>query len=245
MKPFDDLTDEQRANLSGADIDRYIDIECAEAGVQLPPELPPAPVNQLAQPELTVYELPVMAFRDQKDALKIAEIATSLSRVQIEYVNLGPGYRQRVKPVDDGGVHIQPKQVYSDDQANKRSAEIARHEQELHDYKELREKADKIQKARGTIAVNVWSAVNAAKRAANRRTELVDAYARYLELTDNNRRTAARYLEKTYGAEARDLCPELFDFTASDGPDIVRAIGKRAYEAEPEINIVVSPMDSI
>lgn len=206
-KAFDQLTEAELVALSENDIQRYIDLACAEDGVALLPELPEKPPTKAVPDDLTVYEVAGMLFFDAGEANEVAAaINLARTRVLAKYIS-GPSYRRTVEPAVDP-VNVTSLQILRPETAAQMRALIEAHEAEVKRYNELKTAHDKITRARESHANAIRSKVEDAWSLHRRREQRGRDYARYLELAEGNQAVAMRFLDKAY-SDARELLAEL------------------------------------
>ncbi len=217
MKNFDDLTDEEVLALSDDDVQRYIDRECAEAGIPLLDHPGPKPDDSPLAGDLKTFEVSGVFFTDKMEAMEICDaINKCASRVSIGYVS-GPSYQKKAAPAD-ANVAITETMVLSEAAANNRAAAIAAAERRKKDYEARLVAFNNAGYSRNRIADEITGRVEAVAGKERLKADVRRQHEKYLELAEGNRRTAARFLLAAI-KNARELCPELFTFTNNDPAD--------------------------
>ena len=216
MKPFEDLDDVEVLALSQADIDRYIDLECAEAGVQLLTDPPVLPESVSTKPDQEVYTVPAMLFIHRTQAEQVAALASTFPRYKTGYV--GNSYSIYKVIRDDDAVDVSETRYFSEAFADARAGLIDDERRLKEEYQKERNRYDLIISKRAAIDRRMKTRVASVQQARARAEQLRQQHARYLELADGNRRVAARFLAAAF-PEAETAVPELFEFTAADLPD--------------------------
>jgi hypothetical protein len=237
MKPFDELTDAELLELTADQIERYVDLACAEAGVALPPVLPAPPDTSGPKPDMTVYAVGGFEFSDKADALRVAD-AVNAARSYGDARCIGHNYNAPYKwvPRETPDQQVSERACFKLETAAGLTAELNRRAQEKADYDKARQEYDSIEYKRGELRREIASKVQTVQATERRRARLRADYKRYLELADGRRRIAARFL-KSAQEDADTLCPELFVFTQADPPDPK----PRAYHGdEPDLSVTIT-----
>jgi hypothetical protein len=234
MKAFEELTDDELTALSEATIQRYIDLFCAEEGIPLLPEqAPTAPNKRAIEPDQIGYLMSIW-FVHERDAITIANKAAELPRVTKEYKSVpGKGYHStyRFEPIASGSaVTVMPDKAYSLDQFAKCGEQIAEFESEKQQYADARAEYDKAVEQRQRASLKFRERIRAASSTINQRRRYQATFDRYLDLAEQNRRTACRFMVNTH-PDAPDIIPDAFR-PDEQGPIVI--VGKRAYESEAE-----------
>jgi hypothetical protein len=217
MKLFDDLTTAELAALSEQEIERYVDLACAEAGVALLPEVPiaPDPVDR-TKPDREVYRVDGTFFVHRAHAEQVASLATSFSRYRPNYA--GNDYSTMKVQPDPDPVEVRVQLCFSEEFYNTRAAAIEAHDEAHRSYVAGRRTYDDIVQKRLDIRRPMQARISHARNRTYKCTRLRAEHERYLDLAEGNRRVAARFLAAAY-ADAEELIPDVFNFTPADPPD--------------------------
>lgn len=232
MKTFDELTDEEVLALTSEEVQRYIDRESAEAGIPLLVPPGPKPDASALQPDLLLFSVGGLYFSNRQDALRVLDtLAVCPSRHDLSYVS-GPSYQQKGTP-SDNDLSIAEIRVLSEQTANNRAAAIAESERAKKQW-EIRNSAyQSAQIKRRQIAEEITERRARLQDREIERIQVREQHARYLDLADGNRRTAARFLLAAL-PKAKMLCPELFEFRADEPADVPLS-SKRYYQPAEEV----------
>lgn len=219
MKDFTELTEEEMLALTESEIETYIDLAAAEAGVQLLPPAPIAPKSIDVSFDVPTWSVGSFIFTTKSEALDVRDaVNKTKSRVDAVYAAGPYAYSGPRKVV----AHDEPAEVLearylSEDNAAQRAGMLADAEAEKESYAKARTNYEKILLWRNQTRTPIVTAIRDARRKAMRRLELFGDYNRYLALADNNRRVAARFLRHAH-ADAEELLPECFTFKEADAP---------------------------
>jgi hypothetical protein len=207
MKDFDDLTPTELETVPDEQVERFIDIACAQQGVPLLPDYPQEPVKPDVKPIIDVFDVAGILVTSLEDAQAICDTLKEVARVGYTYVS-GPGYEKRTTTPDQ--LNITQQHMYSgeywDQVRVKMEAYAAAEQQYRHDKTEY----EKAGTERDRVAESITMAVGTARARADRRAFLQRSYDRYLDLADGDLKVAARFLADA-NPEARELLPSLFD----------------------------------
>lgn len=210
---FGELTEDQLAALSDVDVERYIDLACAEEGVRLLPEFNAVPPVQASDgPDIVLHEVGGMFFRDVDDARQVARLASVCRRWAPEWI-AGRGYSGGTEShyyvPAESEVGVTDKKGYSKTFYEVRRAVMDQSTRDLKHYEEQKREWDGILGKRNEVRSRLWQAIEAARGTVNRRSRLRGEFARYLELADCDITIARRFLLKAY-PDAQELDPALF-----------------------------------
>lgn len=209
MKPFVRLTEAELLALSDDTVQRYIDYECAEAGVPLlPASAPVAPSSDAVADDLTVYEVAGILFPKREDAEKVRDLIAELEHGQFRYLS-GPSYRKRYEPSSCADVAVQSQRLLSPTKAANLRAVIERAEREKKAYQDQKTEYDKTLRARNEIAEHIFAKIEEVRENQRQRDALMQEYQRYLELAAGIKSIALRFL-KAARPNAEELLPDLF-----------------------------------
>lgn len=209
MKPFNDLSRQELTELTHEDIERYIDLACAEAGVALLLKEPPTPPTKIIAEDMTVFGVGDLLFQSDDVARAVADFVNGCTgRGELKYLS-APSYRKVWEPATDR-VDVSRVVAFSPERAASLRAEIEQAERAKKAYDDDKRRYDEVAHERAAIAREISTAIEDAWSHRRRVEELQRAYARYVELAEGNRLIAARFFEKAYH-DARDKVPEAFE----------------------------------
>jgi hypothetical protein len=203
---FDDLTDDEVLLLTSTEIQEWIDLECAEAGVPLLPERPVEPMDVRVTPDVTVFGLAGMHFENQDDANAALAFLDGLKRVEVGYVH-GPRFEQTFKG-PAGPLSITPLRVFTLPAWNQIAAVANAAAVKKTEYNAAFAEYDKIERARKATIDGIQNRFTEIHRRERAREAMRGHFSRYMTLAKGNRVTAIRFLKDAYPS-AGELLPEL------------------------------------
>lgn len=203
MKTIHEMTHQEIIALTDEQVERYIDLECAKAGVPLLPPEPTAPDPFVKNKDVEVWAVGGFHFTDRIDAENVvAAINVARSRVELSYET--GSYADRLVEPAEQPVSTNAERHYSraqwqreKDVATKARRAQEQHERDMKDYRELVQR-------RKEIAREIRETVDEAYTREYRRQFLRGEFDRYLRLAENDKRVALRFLSNTYD-DARDV----------------------------------------
>lgn len=214
MKPFDELTDDELIELSDAQIQRYIDLRCAEGGVPLLPPAPQPPDFLEPQPDLPIFGFAGLYFTDKGVALAVLKAVNEApSRMNLEYMKKDRWSFDYNKPIAVPALEpeeLKDTMVFSQRAGAEYAAVNVAAEAEKSNYDQLKREFDEIAAKRTSIEIPIRDRIAEAAKRSRRRERLRGEYARYLELAEGNPQVAANFLAAAH-ADAKDLVPQFFD----------------------------------
>lgn len=208
MKTFDELTDEEVLALTDEQVERYIDLACAEEGVPLfvaAPE-PPAP-SAAAVGDVTLYKVADVLFVNRDDAETVAGLISSAPRMDSHFV--GTDYSMRVVRPFDREEEVGTVKFFSD-------ARWAAVRDQVQKDKAAKEEFDKQSKAhqaavraRREAAEPIRERIERVWEEHRERERIGRVFDQYLKLADGDRAVALRFLQKVEQRSA-ETRPDLF-----------------------------------
>lgn len=194
MKRLEDYTNEELRILTQAQIETLVDLECAHEGIPLLPELPEKPVVNKPQPDLTLFHVSAVYFKNREDADQVIELMNSMPRMHNKYYN--DGYID----LDDPVVSSEVKEFSED--AKLRTKSQAEAAKEIEDqYKSLKNEYDKVASKRKDIIKNVREAVSEAFDEYRKMEQYKKQYARYLQLAEGEKDIALNFMKAAHPDE--------------------------------------------
>ena len=209
IKRLEDCTDEDLLNLTEAQVEDLIDLECVYESVRLLPEMPVKPTEEAPQADFKFYEVDTLQFVNRKDAEEIAHAAADLDRIVSRYEH-GPGYSRIVTGSMKEEPNIQTKTKFSEKYLNEVKVEKQRIEERKKEYDELKEEYDSISESRSSIINGVLAKIKEARQAGQRLIALRDESHRYLRLAMGDKEIAQRFMTDAF-PDAVDLIKEHFE----------------------------------
>jgi hypothetical protein len=237
MKSIEDLKDHELLELTPAAVDRFIELACAEDGVPLLPKAAPTPPVKRKEliPDLVLHELSGLYFfkREQADEVRKRLLECDLGTVG--YVKL-PGwksdYNRRVAEAEYEVPKITQVELFSETKIGENLRMINETTEAEDAYKKDKENYERISKRRAEIAEKVMKVIAAARKRAQERTFLLAELERYVDLAEQDRGIALRFLAKAH-PEAREILADVFENDPLAQSTVV--IDGLAVQAEQEI----------
>lgn len=183
LTPLRDLDMFQIAALTEDEVQRYIDLACAEAGVCLSPPKP-APIPKCkAIPDIVAYQVEGLIFESEDDAREVATLAASFPMLE-------RGTRDYNWSVHYADPRLEPPQVKPLRLWSVSGYQIARNEVEAHAereraYAKEMERYRTAEKARKPHEETVRALVRQAREYVDRHHRFVDEFRRYIDLADD------------------------------------------------------------
>lgn len=236
MKPFEKLTDADLTALTDQDIERYVDLACAEQGIQLKPEFPPEPPAMgNFEPDAMVYKAPqYLEFTDEAEAREVVRVVSQCkSRVQTGYTRTPEGVTgEHIRTRDVGEARVEAKRVFSAERAAAMGEEMAQAAVLEEAYKKRLKEYQSIVSSHANVRAEIMAPIYLARERSKRSAELQRVYERYLLLAEGSERIALGFLAKGY-SDARERLPQLpWSLIDPAGPPAL--IEEAETEATPE-----------
>jgi len=208
VKRFDDLSDPDVLGLTDDQVKRWVDIECAVAGVPLLPAEPVKPLAVDFSTDLTGYEVGSFVFADADAAAKVLTLLKSVKVYQSEYCN-APGYKRVLKPNND--IAIEAKPFFSPEHWDTVKADAANAARLENAYNEATRAYAKVVEARKRIVNDINARVEEVHQREQARLRIKSDYDRYLDLAGGNEEIAKRFLNNAWANEperVKEVFPE-------------------------------------
>lgn len=227
-KPFDSLTHEELISLSDAEVNFYIDRECAEQGVPLlPPSPPVSPDIQIVPKTVAHYAVAGVRFLAESDARAVqAVINSAKSRRTLQYLGTYRWSDPQHDAPDTDEVQVTMDMVFDADGAARFKMETDQKADKKAAYDAAKKVYDQALTGRDNVAKGIRSTISSAWRLESRRQSLMSEYERYLPLANGDAVVAKRFLQRAHG-DAREVLPDLFPEGWNDEP--------RAPEPQEEV----------
>ena len=201
IKLLKDYTGRELESLTDEQVNKVVDLECADAGAPLEQEAPAPYVSTKPEKDVTLYTVDGVSyhFQNQADAVAVAEFISRFPLFDNDYLHLSgaAGYEhyahQRDRDVTVGTIKTYSASIVPGikEALIKDGNEKARFEKESKEYKES-------ESARSTVRERVWNAIIEARDFASTRERHVRELNRYVELADKNFAVGLRFFEKRY-----------------------------------------------
>lgn len=212
LAPWNTLTTLAKVLLSDEDVERYIDLACADEGVRPWTDNVPAPPAPTDVQRTRVWVVGGHMLTSQRDAERLSALLRSLPLLELKYANGRWNGPQVVRPKEDAEnaywprpeMHMTDRDYAAQQYAAQRDASAReRYEAERRAFTACIE-------ARAAVAERIKGEIDAARTEIRRKQRLVETYQHHLDLCDGATAPARRYLLLAY-PEAEAVAPELFD----------------------------------
>ena len=208
MRKLEELTTDEIVALSDDDVERYIDLACAESGVPLLPPMPMPPDKPDAEPDGVVYAVGGIRFFEREDAQRVVDIANDLRRADEAYAP-GAGWRHKIVTAKDDPETVETVKVWTPTGWDRNRNAIQKYDDAHATYDAENKEYQAAVKARGEASEWVRRTVSGAYAEHMRRQRLERDYARYLDIADGNEVVAARFLREAH-SDAEEVLPHLY-----------------------------------
>jgi len=199
MRRYMDLTEQEVLDLTGEEINHYIDIECAVEGKPLLPPLPEPPGKPPAGPDEIWYVIQGLSgsilFPSSKALSCVIEAIMECGAQHKVYLPNGDYSAFRVEPLSH--LVIEPIPVFSEEAWAERAKDSASYQERQKLYERLKANYDEVVEAREPIVNNVVDYFNTIIAHHAKKNEIRETFKRYLELADNDAEIAMNFMEKT------------------------------------------------
>lgn len=223
MRQFDELTDEEILDLTDEQIERYVDLACAQEGVPFLPPEPKKPEETAIEPDRSIYKVLGIEFGNKEDAQRVADLLLDCEVLATEYLP-GASYKHRgASRKDATEITVDAARVFTAERWDSVRQEAQAYEAAKRQYdadmKEFKEASNR----RSEASEWIYDRLQEARSKGYRRDNLRRDYERYLQLADGDERTAARFLADAH-LDARDLLPELFNVEDEAAPEMAEEV---------------------
>ena len=215
MKPFDQLTETELIALTEEELNRYIDLKCAEEGVKLlPTEAPKPPKMDPCAADAIVYTVGSFSFFDRKDAERIVAQLAKCSLAKTEYLRNGykTDYNRQTAVPEYELPTVSEKSYHSPEHAARHAQAIALYNEQKEAYEKANREYTELTQQRAKIAQEYLDAIREARTTSNKRATLMKEYERYMQLAEQNKGVALRFLRLAH----TDAPEVLFELYAND-----------------------------
>lgn len=205
-KPFDELTDVELVALTPEQVQRYVDLACAEVGVPVLPK-PVTPGKAAVQPDLAIYVVGGFRFTEQIDAESVADLVSARARVRMEHDRTS--WKDQYAVPDDQPVEVKRDRVFSQGKFAAMHEAIRQGELAVEEFETAKQAYDVAFGQRMQLAQAVIEHVAKARSLEEQRARLREQFVHYLDLADYSVGVARRFMLKAY-PDAGVLIPDLF-----------------------------------
>lgn len=210
MKNWKDLTDEELANLTDEEINKYDKLICAEDGIPFLEE-PEKPVINYNKENLTVYTVKYsdnMVFTDMEEAMQVMEAINKCSSIGTAKYNYGFKYYEKgFRNYDDteARASIQSSLMFDETTAKSNYDLKENSRSELNHYEDMKNLYDTSVQKRFQATNDFYNKLNLAKVVMSDRKKLTRLYVEeYLPLAEGNETMAMNFLKKAYTVSEED-----------------------------------------
>ncbi len=193
VKYFTNMSEEQIAALTQADLDKRINLACAEDGI---PIFVPVPVKPVApeKPLVPVYEVNDMFFLDPADAQAVVDVMNACTSRVKNHVEHYSTIRDCYTTEGLADAQIEMKKMYPVDYRQSQSTALKQYEEALSAHEKAETKYRSMTSQRNAIGDQVLAEYNEACASIQAAKRAVELYQRYVELADGDRAIAWRFL---------------------------------------------------
>ena len=186
---FEGMNNSEKARLTDDEVNRRIDLECAQQGIPLFIEEMQVPLPPVA-PDMTLFKVADILFENEADALRVRDAINASRRWKMPN-----WYSDPTKVVQhDDPIEMLPHKAIHPSTAHKHQAALAAFEQMKSEYQRRRSENDEAIKARTKVAEKVWSEVNESRRIVRSNEEMCRLFIRYIDLANGDQTIARNFL---------------------------------------------------
>lgn len=203
MKLLKDYTGRELEDLADDEVQRLVDLECADAGVAFLPDHPGAFAAAAPKTDAVMYKVGNTGlFTSTREA---AESIIDLLR-GFAFVTLGARWnRDYSRSIPTLGfleldTEVGRMEVYSEKRAAELKDDVARENERKIDHKNALEEFDKVSNSRQNVSDAVWKMIGEARAFKAKRESLVADLARYISLADGSNEIGLRFFQKAHPA---------------------------------------------
>jgi len=194
MKRLEGYTNEELRILTQAQIETLVDLECAHEGIPLLPEVPVKKEVNKPQPDLTLYLVPSVYFKNKEGANQIIELMNSMPRMGDKYYNYGYVNIEEC-------VTLSEVKVFSEDAKLRTKSQTEAAKEIENQYESAKKEYDKIAEQRSDIINRINGAVGDAFDEYRKMEKYKKQYARYLQLAEGEKDIALNFMKAAHPNE--------------------------------------------
>jgi hypothetical protein len=210
MKNFDDLTKQELAVLTTEEVNRYINLACAEEGIPLVPDLPPKPIQPVIESDTLFYEIAGQTVRTMADAEAIQKVfngiqvySKSYNRCIGDMYVYEPDERSYNDPTKIHTVKAISNELYA---LNKQNIET--YKTEKGEYDRIEGKFKSIKEKREHIEERFWNIYRDAVEWNYEMEQTKKTFIQYLDLANGDKEIAWKFLVKA-NEDVETIYPDL------------------------------------
>ncbi|MCE5270795.1 hypothetical protein LLH00_05875 [bacterium] len=208
MRPYDELTDQEKHDLTDEQFQYYCDLACAEAGAPLRPIDPgPRPDKYRVDPKHTFYEVCGETFVDKDEAMAVVELINKSKRRDLGYLS-GPSYTRVIgDPASE--VRMEIRSILTRDEAAEHKQAIEASEAAIRQWEKDKKEFDEQHAARErAIEWMVEDREAASGRIWNLERD-INRFDEYLKLASGDSEVALKFYIKAYGEPTAAFCEKV------------------------------------
>lgn len=206
MKSFDELSNPEILALNEVEIETYIDLACAEAGVPFVPPVPTEPIQPKAEPDLSLFKISVsgtygcLLVKDGEVASQILDALARTAVYELEYTGhvVDVNAVKQIAPGSYNYPKIETIQALSSANYTSCKQALEVHTAAKKKYDDEKKEYDRAVSLRADIASEIREKQYTAIADRDLRNRLRGDFQRYLELADGNAEIAERFFKKAY-----------------------------------------------
>lgn len=203
-KSFELLNDSELLNLTQEDIDWYVKLKKAEAGIRIV-AAPETPVyRSIPEKDVTLYEVCGFHFPDQETAQEIANFVNGriLGAMRVDYDwNRGGSDFKYAAPYSGGLVNVDIVKCFSRATYDSIKDVILSNKKIEEAYKSLKSEFDEQEEKATEIVEKIYEAITKAKERKQQYETYITRIQEYLRLANGNTEVAWNFFEKAYTIE--------------------------------------------
>jgi hypothetical protein len=207
LKRFEELSEKEIKDLTENDIEKLINLECAQEGIKLL-EMPEKPLKPKVDADREMFVVALnssdserMIFDNMNDAKEVMELLMSKNMYHDSY-DWEAGYSSKYienEPMDKENIQIKRKMFISENSFKERKNQLIEYQKKFKEYEERESEYIKIKKQRDKIVEKIETKIEGIKEKERIKNNMLKRYSEYLELANNNGEIAKRFLTKAYG----------------------------------------------
>lgn len=221
MKRYTDLTTEELSELTSDEIQRFIDIEVAHAGIQIVSKpLPLEATFPKLESNVTAYSVKGVVVKTMEDAQVIQNLTIYSEKYE------WPNYTHKfLKEVTESDISI--KQFYTQEQVKQVATQAEAYKKAEEAYKEANKVYCEYQQQIDSFKTEVMDAISEARNVMYRRQQAQAAYDRYLDLADGSKEIAKKFFLDAFRGS-----PDMIEFILgpADNPTEEKSNGDQLSE---------------
>jgi hypothetical protein len=206
MQTIYDLTNKEVNKLTYEQVDRFIDIACAEAGTMLLPEVPIEPKLDKPAKDAFVYKVGEFKVGTPEEASKLLEFLNTVQLLETSY-DYACGYDDKyITAIQTSNEpDIKKEAVYTAETYSKIKSLLQKYNDAKKDYEQKRKDYQKADSDRNKISSQIWEHVNNIKDKFSQKDRLKKEFNRYLNLADGDKEIALKFFENAFVGELANM----------------------------------------